>query len=597
VPYSQLNNLDYLEIKENLKTYLRTQTDFTDYDFEGSALSNILDVLSYNTYYTAFNTNLIANEFFIESASIRDNVVRIAKQLGYRPRSKVAPAAKVDFVANITDLVTPSSYTLRKGTGFVTNFENSLYNYVVIDDVTTNVSNGVAEFTDVEIYEGSLVTEYFTYTEQKSNRIILSNADIDVSTIRVNVRQSKNSTAKTPYNPKENILDVKSTDQVYFVEEVDDERYEIIFGDGVFGSKLEAGNYIEVSYLVTNGPVTNGVKNFRFNGVLSDSDNIQYTTTVSVTNVIEPSDGGADIESINEIKFIAPKYFSTQDRAVTASDFKPIVSKIYPNVSDIIVYGGEDESPPEYGVVKIIIKPKAGSKLTSFTKKQITNELKQYMIASVTPVIIDPSILYVEITSRINYKKILTNLTSKDIKTKVIDNINLYLNQSDTEKFSGKLRYSKINSVIDQSDESIQSNLTSFTMRKDFSPILNTKTYYEICFQNKFDKDCEGATVSSTGFTVFEYPLFTVYLKDIDGKMVLYRIGSDGNHIILNNDVGVVNYETGEIKIYDLTVLKGTLLNNTIQIRSIPHKKDIFATREQYLDVDIDNSKFIAEVE
>jgi len=596
VPYSQIANLDYLEIKENLKTYLRSQAEFTDYDFEGSALSHILDVLSYNTYYTAFNTNLIANEFFIDSATLRDNVIRIAKQLGYRPRSRVAPKSVVSFSADITSPNPPSSYTLQKGSGFVTNFDDKLYSYIVVDDVTAPVNNGTANFSDVSIFEGTLVTQYFTFDETGINRFILSNLGIDVSSIRVNVFENQSSSAKTPFQAADNILDINGSSAVYFVEEIDDENYELIFGDGTFGSKLNTGNYIEVSYLITAGPESNGVSSFRFNGVLLDSDNNSYSTDVTISST-STSFGGGNIESINSIKFNAPRYFATQDRAVTAEDFKPIIAKIYPNVSDIISYGGEDEDPPEYGVVKLVIKPKVGAKVPDSTKKIIEDELKQYMVASVRPKILDPSILYIEITSKIFFESTKTTLTSSDIVTRVISSIEDYIKLSDTEKFGGKFRYSKLNGVIDNTDDSISSNDTELVMRKDFIPLLNTETYYEICYQNKFDKNCDGNTVYSTGFIVSQYPNFTVYVKDVDGRMVLYRIGPDGNDITLDNNAGEVDYDKGEIKLYNLTIIKGSFNNNKIELRTVPYKKDIFAFREQYLDIDIQKSTFIAEVE
>lgn len=596
MPYSQIANLDYLEIKENLKTYLRSQAEFTDYDFEGSALSHILDVLSYNTYYTAFNTNLIANEFFIDSATLRDNVIRIAKQLGYRPRSRVAPKSVVSFSADITSPNPPSSYTLQKGSGFVTNFDDKLYSYIVVDDVTAPVDNGTANFSDVSIFEGTLVTQYFTFDETGINRFILSNLGIDVSSIRVNVFENQASSAKTPFQAADNILDINGSSAVYFVEEIDDENYELIFGDGTFGSKLSTGNYIEVSYLITAGPESNGVSSFRFNGVLLDSDNNSYSTDVTISSTTT-SFGGGNIESINSIKFNAPRYFATQDRAVTAEDFKPIIAKLYPNVSDIISYGGEDEDPPEYGVVKLVIKPKVGAKVPDSTKKIIEDELKQYMVASVRPKILDPSILYIEITSKIFFESTKTTLTSSDIVTRVISSIEDYIKLSDTEKFGGKFRYSKLNGVIDNTDDSISSNDTELVMRKDFIPLLNTETYYEICYQNKFDKNCDGNTVYSTGFIVSQYPNFTVYVKDVDGRMVLYRIGPDGNDITLDNNAGEVNYDKGEIKLYNLTIIKGSFNNNKIELRTVPYKKDIFAFREQYLDIDIEKSTFIAEVE
>jgi len=596
VPYSQIANLDYLEIKESLKTYLRSQSEFTDYDFEGSALSNILDVLAYNTYYTAFNTNLVANEFFIDSATLRDNVIRIAKQLGYRPRSRVAPKSTINFTATITSNNPPASYTLRKGTGFLSNFDDTVYKYVVIDDVTVPVTNGVATFEDVEISEGTLIKQYFTFDSSTDNRFVLSNIGIDSSSIRVVVYQNQNSSSKFEFKSTQNILEIDSQSKVYFIEEIDDENYQIIFGDGVFGAALDTGNYIEVSYLITAGPESNGVSSFRFNGILSDDDNNTYSTTVVVSDA-SISDGGAEIESTDSIKFIAPKYFGTQNRAVTAEDFKPIISKIYPNVSDIIVYGGEEEQPPEYGVVKLVIKPKNSAKLTSQRKREIESELEQYMVGSVTPKIIDPSILYVEVNSTVFYDRLETNLTSKDITTKVINSLESYVKLSETEKFSGKLRYSKVNGVIDAADDSIQSNETSFVMRKDIQPILNTTTYYEVCYQNEFDKECNGPTVSSTGFVVSEYPRFTVYIKDVDGIMVLYRIGSSGDDIILKPNVGTVDYVAGEVKLYDLTIIRGTLSNNIIQLRTIPLKRDVFAFREQYLDVDINNSKIFAQAE
>ena len=593
MPYSQLTNLDYLQIKENLKTYLRTQSDFTDYDFEGSALSHILDVLSYNTYYTAFNTNMVANEFFIDSATLRDNVVRIAKQLGYRPRSKVAPRSVVDFTATVTSLNKPSTYTLQKGTGFVTNFDNVLYNYVVIDDVTAPVNNGVASFANIEIFEGSLVTEYFTFDESTVNKFILSNPQIDTSSIRINVFETVNTTSKNPFTAAENILDVNGTSAVFFVEEIDDEKYEIIFGDGKFGQKLQTGNYIEVSYLVTAGSESNGVTSFRFNGVLLDAAGQKYPTTVTVDNVTE-SYGGAEIETIGDIKFIAPKYFSTQNRAVTSEDFEAIVSKVYPNVSDIIVYGGEDEEPPEYGVVKLVIKPKVGKIIGNSVKKLIENDLKEYMVASVRPKIVDPSILFIEIKSTIFYSTVKTVLNASDIVTNVINSITDYIKLSDTEKFGGKFRYSKLNGVIDGTDESIESNETEITLRKDFIPLLNTRSYYEVCYQNEFDESCDGPTVFSTGFIVSEYPNFTVYVKDIDGRMVLYRIGGQGDDIILDNNAGEVDYKRGEIKLYNLTIIKGSYSDNTIEIRTIPYKSDIFAFREQYLSIDLEKSDFTA---
>ena len=595
MPYTQVANLDFEDIKASLKEYMRAQSDFTDYDFDGSALSTLIDTLAYNTYYTAFNTNMVVNELFIDSATLRDNVVAIAKQLGYRPKSATSPTAYVSFTVTYTNPTTDTELLLKKGTGFISSYDNNVYQYVVTDDVKAQVINNVATFTDVEIKEGTQLVNTFTVNSSlKSQRFILDNQNIDTNTIRVKVFPTGGSFSE-PYLVADNILGVDATSKVFFLDEIEDQRYEILMGDGVLGKKLENNARIEVSYLTTAGPESNGVRTFVFSGVLENPNGVSpsaFTTSITSTTA---SAGGEEIESTQKIKYTAPKAYGTQDRAVTADDYEAIVRQVYPATSDIIIFGGEDQEPPEYGKVFIALKPKDASYLTSLTKKSIVDELKKFVVASVEPRLIDPSILFVELTSKIYYNGSMTDQTPSQIRDKVIGGVQSYLDTSDTEKFNGKFRYSKMVGVIDDADKSINSNLTSVTMRKDFYPSLNSTFYYEVCFQNTFDEDCDDPVLSSTGFRVTEYPNFDVYVEDRNKKIVLYRLDSvTGEKVVLDSDIGDIDYVKGELKMYNLTIIKGSFFDNRISVRVKPLSNDIKALREVYLDVDVANSSFTA---
>ena len=595
MPYTQVSNLDFEDIKTSLKEYMRAQSDFTDYDFDGSALSTLIDTLAYNTYYTAFNTNMVVNELFIDSATLRDNVVAIAKQLGYRPKSATAPTAYVSFTATYGNPTTDTELLLKKGTGFISSFDNNVYQYVVTDDVKAQVINNVATFTNVEVKEGTQLVNTFTVnTSLKSQKFILDNPNIDTNTIRVKVFPTGGSFSE-PYLIADNILGVDGTSKVFFLDEIEDQRYEILVGDGVLGKKLENNARIEVSYLTTAGPESNGVRTFVFSGVLENPNGVSPTSfTTSITSTTA-SAGGEEIESTAKIKYTAPKAYGTQDRAVTAQDYEAIVRQVYPATSDIVIFGGEDQDPPEYGRVFIALKPKDASYLTSLTKNDIVEKLKKYVVASVEPKLIDPSILYVEMMSKIYYNSLSTDQTPSQIRDKVIGSVQSYLDTSDTEKFNGKFRYSKMIGVIDDADKSINSNLTSVTMRKDFYPSLNSTFYYEVCFQNAFDKDCDDPVLSSTGFRVTEYPNFDVYVEDRNSKIVLYRLDSvTGEKVVLDSDIGDIDYEKGELKMYALTIIKGSFFDNRISLRVKPLSNDIKAMREVYLDVDVANSSFTA---
>ncbi len=595
MPYTQVANLDFEDIKIALKDYLRAQSDFTDYDFEGSALSTLIDTLAYNTYYTAFNANMVVNELFIDSATLRDNVVAIAKQLGYRPKSATSPTAYVSF--NVT-YGTPTSDTellLKKGTGFIASYDNNIYQYVVLDDVTGQVSNDVATFENVEVREGTQLVNTFTVnTALKSQRFILDNENIDTNTIRVKVFPTGGSLSE-PWLVSDNIIGINGTSKVFFLEEIEDSRYELLFGDGVLGKALENGARVEVSYLTTSGSESNSVRTFVFSGVLENPQGVSPNSfDVSITSTVA-SAGGEEIESTEKIRYTAPKAYGTQDRAVTADDYSAIIRRIYPATSDIIIFGGEEQDPPQYGKVFIVLKPKDAAYLTSLTKSNIVAELQKYSVASIEPEIIDPSILYVELESKIYYDGKSTDQTPAQIRDKVIGGVQSYLDVSDIEKFNGKFRHSKMVGVIDDADRAINSNLTEVTLRKDFYPQLNSTFYYEICYQNAFDKDCDGPVLATTGFKVTEYPNFDVYLEDRDGKIVLYRLDTaTGEKVVLDKEVGDIDYEKGELKMYDLTIIKGTYFDNRISVRVKPLSNDIKALREVYLDVDVANSSFTA---
>ena len=597
MPYTQLNNLDFADIKTALKDYMRAQTDFTDYDFEASAISQILDVLAYNTYYTAFNTNMVVNELFLDSATLRDNVVSLAKQLGYTPKSIIAPKASVSMALTFTGTA-PAEVAIKSGSGFVTNYDGSLYRYILKEDMKVSVANSVATFTDIPIYEGSQITNSaIVNTNQKNQRFTIDNTGIDTNTLKVRVYQAVNSSIFKDYKLANNVLDIGASDEVYFISEIEDEKYEIFFGDGILGKKLDDGNLVEISYIITNGSKTNGAKNFTFNGLMEDENGTSVTLPFSISSINTTSiaSGGADIETIDKIKYNAPKFYGSQNRAVTGNDYKAIVRNLYPATSDVIVFGGEDQVPPAYGKVFLSVKPTEAASLSSFTKNELTTELKKYTVASIRPEFVDPSILYLELTSNIYYTGTKTQSLPTEIATKASTAIVEYLKTSQTEKFNGKFRYSKFIGVIDNSDISINSNDTTVMMRKDFVAQINSSSYYEICYQNAFYVDCNNPVVSSTGFTVFEFPTYTSYLEDRNGKIVLYRLDPvSGDKILLDDSVGTIDYVKGEIEMTNFTILKGTFSDNRIELRVKPANKDIEVKREMYLDVDVSKSKFVA---
>ena len=595
--YVQVANLDFTEIKSSLKEYLRSNSDFTDYDFEGSTLSTLLDVLPYNTYYTAFNANMVVNEAFLESATLRDNVVSLAKQIGYLPKSSVSPTAVLNINADFsTQNNIPSIVKMPRGSQFLTRINGTTYSFITAKDYVVGLnSQSVAEFQDVEIKEGNYVIETFTFNSAIPQRFILQNSGIDTGTLKVTVRPTFNSTSVVEYRLADNIIGFDGTSQVFFLQEGEDERYEIIFGDGILGKKLDSNNYIEVSYITTNGSAANAARVFSYGAVLEDQvGGNDYAPTVTLTTTTAAS-GGESLETVDSIKRNAPKFFNTQNRAVTADDYESIIRRIFPAIADIVCFGGEDASPPEYGKVKIVVKPSYATKLSAYTKNLISTDLKKYAVVSVTPEIVDPSITYVELNSNIYYNKSKTTLNESELKASVINSLTTYRGTSDLEKFNGRFKYSRIVGIIDATDESITSNETEIKLRKDFIPVLNTVTQYEICYQNVVKSGCSNPSVQSSGFVVAGYPSDIVYLADDQkGNVYLYKIDpTTQNRFVLNAQQGTIDYGKGEVMLNRLNIIKGTYDDGRIELRVSPTNKDIYAYREAYLSLDLQSSVFL----
>lgn len=607
--FTQVSSLDYADIKNALREYLRRNTSFTDYDFEASTLSSILDLLAYNTYYTAFNTTMAVNETFLSSASLRDNVVKVAKQLGYVPKSKTSSRAlvnlKIDFsqTASIDPREVPKFVTLKKGNCFISSNptdRSETYQFGVMEDIISPVVNNVAyisniaDTTSLSVIEGVYITYKFTVDSTIPNqKFILPTNNIDTTTITVNVRENTTSTVSTKYTLSDNILNVTATDKVFFVQEREDRRYEILFGDSVIGRKLEDGEIIEVAYLVSSGENGNNIVNFTFSGELYDDRNRRILNNI-VSTVVESSSGGDDVESISQIKVNAPRFYSSQNRAVTLDDYKIITQKIYSNISDIIVYGGENESPPEYGRVKISIKPKYSASLSSSTKRFIINQLKKFNVASVTPVIVDPSIIEVLLKTEVYYNPSATNLNSEEIKLEVINNLQSYRTSNNISRFNGRVKKSKITAVIDAAENSITSNITKFSLRKKFLAAINTKAEYLLCFVNQLDQKCNSTNLTSSVFRTAEYPNNDSYFENTsDGIIRIYTIDPiTTNKIILFDDVGRIDFAKGEVSISMVNIISGSNDNNEVFITVVPLNDDINAVREVYLDLSVENSTF-----
>ncbi len=592
--FNQFTNLDFADLRAQIKDYLRTNSKFTDFDFEGSNFSVLIDLLAYNSYITAYNTNMAVNECFLDSATLRENVVSLARNIGYVPRSSRSASATVNFSV---DLGTNDTriVILKAGQVALGNQQGGQYIFSIPDDFVATVDdNNVALFNNLTIYEGVYLTKTFTIDySQPNQRFVLPNSNIDTTSIRVTVK----STTNEIYALYDNILRVDSTSKLFLIQEIEDEQYEILFGDGILGKKPPAGATVTVSYVVTNGPLANGATNFSFIGILKDDTDTTLTSGISLLTTTSSASNGDNVEDISSIKYLAPRIYAAQYRAVTANDYKGIIPYVYPNVESVTAYGGEELDPPEYGKVFISIKPRNGSFLSQITKDSISTQLKQYSIAGIKPEIIDLKYLYVEVDSSVYYNtNAISNVT--DLRTSVVKTLTTYSQSTDINAFGGRFKYSKIVGLIDDSARGVTSNITKVKMRRDIIPEINTFATYELCYGNAFYQQCDGYGIKSTGFTVSNIN-GTVFLGDVPitgtttGRLVFFKL-ENNIPLIVKNDAGTIDYTKGEI-ILDVVNITGTsLANGTIQIEGIPQSNDVIALKDLYLQLDVQHSEVSA---
>ncbi len=604
MPLVNFTNLDFDQIKTSIKDYLRSNSNFTDYDFEGSNLSILIDTLAYNTYISSYNANMISNEVFIDSATLRENVVSLARNIGYVPRSKTAARANISFFVDTTGFQTnPITLTLKQGSICSTpsSFDGNSYTFIVPSDITVPVVNGIAFFDNIDIYEGTYIVDNFTVQPENVNlpqKFILSNPNIDTSLLRVSVRDTQSSTNSRKFSLSNNLFSINSTSRVFFIQEIEDQRYELIFGDGVFGEKLQALNYIEVSYAVTNGPEANGISSFNFSGRILDNNNVIVNTGISLITTNIASESGKEIESIDSIKKYAPRIYATQNRAVTATDYESLIPMIYPETQSVSVFGGEDLNPPQYGKVFITIKPFNGQFIPNSIKDNLKNKLRKYSVAGIVPEILDLKYLVVETDTTVYYN---TNLapTSDYVKSIVSNNINTYANSTELNKYGARFKYSKYQKVIDDSHESITSNITKVQMRRDLRALLNQPAEYEICYGNQFHiKRMDGYNIKSSGFTV-DGINDTVYFGDIPnadglkGSIFLFSITSTTQPVIKRSNVGTIDYIKGEILLSPINIIstsKDVGGEPIVEIAVIPKSNDVIGLQDLYLQLDISKS-------
>jgi hypothetical protein len=619
MPFTKFTNLDFDQIKTSIKEYLRANSTFTDFDFEGSNFSILIDTLAYNTYITAFNSNLVVNESFLDSATLRENVVSLARNIGYVPYSRNSATARISFQVEVeadqtldngTKVYTPT-LTLQSGLVCTGTSRGSSYTFSIPENITVPVINGVASFDNISIKEGTFLYKKFTVDASLDQKFILDNAFIDTSTIKVYVKGSSDTGLGAKYSLVDNIFDVDKNSEIFLLQEIPDEKYQILFGDGYFGKKLENQAIITANYIITNGKNGNGVDSFSFAGSFKNADG---QTTIPKNTILitteSKSQNGSEIETIDSIRYFAPRLYASQYRAVTSADYETIIkSKIYKNAESISVVGGEELDPPQYGQVLVSIKPKNGTFVSDFDKEQIISKLKQYSVSGINPKIVDLKILYVEIDSYVYYN------TSKvghvlDLKSKVNNSLTKYSESVDLNKFGGRFKYSKILQIIDNTDVAITSNITRVIIRRNLKALVNKPAQYEICFGNKFYVKNQGEkigyNIKSTGFTIKDYP-DTLYFTDTpnsDGKTGIISIVKPSQTVSMENEknvstiplilissAGTVNYEKGEILINNLIITSTVLGNDIIEIQAYPDSNDVIGLKDLYVQFDLGKSK------
>ena len=601
-------NLDFDQIKSTLKDYIQSSSDFTDYDFEGSNLSTILDVLAYNTYITSYNANMISNEVFIDSATLRENVVALARNVGYLPRSKKSSRAFVNFFVDLSDISpAPANLTLRAGPIASTGgqFNGQSFVFGIPEDVTVSVIDGIADFNLLEVFEGSYLSQTFTYSSRNPNqKFILPNSGIDLDSLVVSVRPSADSSVSVKYTKQENLFTedtntvVNSNSNIYFVHEVTGEQYELIFGDGVFGKALEDGNVIEISYIVTSGSEGNGINSFTFSGSLYYTRNSlqnAVTSGISLLSSVDSSSGGESIESVESVRRFAPQVYATQNRALSANDYEILIpNKIYPETESISVFGGEDLVPPQYGKVFISIKPRNGDFVPNLIKQNIKRDLKKYAVAGIIPEILDLKYLFVETRSNVYYNPNLAP-NSSFVSSKIQRDITSYSESSDLNRYGARFKYSKFLKVIDQSHESVTSNITTVEMRRDLRLAVSETAEYAVDFGNQFHiKSMNGFNIRSSAFRVLNINT-DVYLFDVPnsdqktGQIGLFSLNAGtSTPVIQRRNIGIIKYETGRITLDPINIVSGKTKDNVqiLEISVAPESNDIIGLQDLYLQLD-----------
>ena len=609
MPLVNFSNLDFDQIKTTLKEYLKANSNFTDYDFEGSNLSSIIDVLAYNTYITSYNANMISNEVFIDSATLRENVVSLARNIGYVPRSRKAATSSISFFVDCSGVIpTPSTLTLKKGpiASSEGSFGGQSFIFSILEDITVPVNDGIAYFDDIIISEGTLLTSNFTFSGRNPNqKFILPNSGIDTALLSVTVKGNQQSTTSTKYSTQDSLLDIKSDSKVYYLQEIENERYEIFFGDGIFGKKLEEGNFITINYIVCNGDSANGVSQFQFSGKLSYTRNSQeyvVTSGISLLTTGVSAQGGEVIESVDSVKKFAPRIYASQNRALTANDYETLIpAKIYPETESISVFGGEELVPPQFGKVFISIKPRTGDFLPNLIKENIKMRLKKFAVAGIVPEILDLKYLFIEVDSKVYYN---TNMapSAEFVSTLVQENTTKYSESTELNRYGARFKYSKFLSIIDDSSDAVTSNITTILMRRDLRVALNSFAEYQIGFGNEFYiKSMDGYNIKSCAFKTTD-STDDVYLSDIPntnretGSLFLFTLPDPGsiNPTIIKRNVGNINYKKGIITINPINIISGKIKDGQtiVELSACPKSNDVIGLQDLYLQLDISNSNF-----
>ena len=593
---TQVNSLEFNEIKAQLKEYLQGQTEFSDYDFEGSSLSTLLDVLAYNTYYSAVNANLAINENFLDTAVLRENVVKLAKLIGYTPRS--ARSARATFTVVVQTIYGtgangrgyPEAVQINKGV-FVSfvgeGGENFVFSIPKDLIVSVNTLDGTATFTGVTAFEGIFITDTFVKTESERQRFILGNLNADTSAMTVEVTRGVVTDA---YLEATDITSVSNISKIFFLEESESKRPEIVFGDGILGESLINGDVIEVTYPTSIGSAPNGLTGFTFAGTVKDSRNAPITSGISLT-LNTPPDGGASPETIDSIKYSAPKFYSSFGRAVTTKDYEAIIPQIYPNVQSIVAFGGEEADPPEYGKVIVVIKPKNADRLSISEKDAVAKKIRSYSVGAVEPKIMDPSVLYIDLVSFVYFNPNKSRRSQEDIKQIIFRTMETLNASAEFNKFGGKFKYSKVGKIIDDAEPSITSNITKVKMRKNVPVSLNQRFNYKICFGNRINAQLDTPTLETNGFKRADGGNQVYYLNDDGlGTIRLYYVNSDGSKQYIGGNWGTIDYTMGEITINDLVISEVVnSIDKIIQFAVVPESNDIVSLRETYLTLGIDN--------